>query len=83
MANRNISRSKNRLVLRWGVRILAGMLLLLLIAFLIVFRSALYHRFVTFPRQARAWAAIQAQRQTPALDDGWEDHRGVSHCHSE
>lgn len=83
MASSNVARSKWRVAFRWGVRILGGVALLLLIAFVFVFRNALYHRYVTFPKQAHAWKEIQAQRQTPALDDGWEDHRGVCHSHSE
>jgi len=72
-----------RSVLRWSARVLVCLVALLVVAFLVVFRQALYHRFVAFPREARAWQAIRATRIDPPLDDGWEEYRGVCHSHSE
>lgn len=48
-----------------------------------LFRSALYNRFIGFPREAGAWQALRDSRVAPSLDDGWNEYRGVSHSHSE
>jgi hypothetical protein len=65
---------------RWGVRIGAG--LAILVALILVFwlRGALYNRFVRFPREEAAWQAIRAQRQ-PVTDQETE-FRGILHAHS-
>jgi len=39
-------------------------------------------RYIRFPREAKAWAAIKVDRQEVLLDDGWTDYRGPIHCHS-
>ncbi|MBI2432498.1 MAG: hypothetical protein HYV26_06475, partial [Candidatus Hydrogenedentes bacterium] len=49
----------------------------------VAFHDALYNRFVHFPRLARAWAALGAQREAVTLDDGWTEFRGICHSHSE
>lgn len=56
---------------------------LLLVAFLVVFRAAIYHRLVTFPAEKNAWESIRAQREQVVLDDGWMEIRGACHSHSE
>ena len=83
MAYREKKRGKLRFLLRWGVRVLALAVVLVAVLLLVVFRTALYHRLVTFPREAEAWAAIRAGRAEVTLDDGWNDYRGVCHSHSE
>ena len=45
-------------------------------------RGALYHRFVSFPREAAAWQALRAQRQPVAYTAGWNEYRGILHSHS-
>ncbi|MCX5758177.1 MAG: hypothetical protein NTU83_06655 [Candidatus Hydrogenedentes bacterium] len=62
---------------------LAVLLVLLVVALGVVFRTAIYHRYVLFPKQAAAWTAIRAQRQPVTLDDGWKEFRGAMHSHSE
>lgn len=57
-------------------------LVLLGAALLWLFRDALYDRYVLFPEQEAAWAALRAQRQEVTLDDGYYDVRGVCHSHS-
>jgi len=57
--------------------------ILVIIAAGVFLRGALYNRFVQFPREARAWEAIRADRIEVTLDDGWRDYRGVCHSHSE
>ena len=68
---------------RWIFRICALVLVLAVVAFLVVFRSALYNRFIVFPKHARAWEQIATLRQPVALDDGWTEYRGACHNHSE
>ena len=69
--------------LLWLLRAAALILILLTAVVLFWMRSALYHRFVRFPRQAAAWEALRAQRQTVADNAGWPEFRGVCHSHSE
>ena len=42
--------SKVRTVVRWSFRLLILLLIILAIAFLVVFRDALYNRFILFPK---------------------------------
>ena len=72
-----------RFLLKWTLRAAAALLVLLLLAFCVVFRTALYDRFYLFPKQAQAWAQFRAERVAPTLDDGWNEYRGVLHNHSE
>jgi len=69
--------------LKWAFRGCAALLVLLVLAFLVVFRTALYDRFYLFPKQAQAWAQFRAERVVPTLDDGWNEYRGCLHAHSE
>lgn len=74
--------SKLRLFFRWAFRITAMMIILVLLTIGYTFRADLYKLFVRFPKEARAWAAIKADRQEVTLDDGWTDYRGPIHNHS-
>ncbi len=69
--------------LKWLVRGCAVILLVFMVAFLVLFRTALYDRFYLFPKQAQAWAQFKADRVAPGLDDGWNEYRGCLHAHSE
>lgn len=73
------------MILRWVGRIGLVILLLLTVAFLVVFRGALYNRFVVFPRQAAAWEAIREDRVPVDLPYHipWNHYRGTAHNHSE
>lgn len=72
-----------RKTLRWTARLIGIFILLMAIAFLVLFRTALYHRFVVFPAESAAWDEIRAQRREVLLDDGWPQSRGACHNHSE
>jgi hypothetical protein len=74
--------SKARLFFRWTMRITALLIGLALLIIAYSLRADLYRRFVRFPKEARAWAAIKADRQEVTLDDGWTDYRGPIHNHS-
>jgi hypothetical protein len=69
--------------LKWTLRSVAAILLLLVVTLGVVFRTALYDRFYLFPKQAQAWAQFRAERVVPKLDDGWNEYRGCLHAHSE
>lgn len=77
--------AKNRKSRRWlrGLLKLAGVVVLLLVL-LVVFwlRSALYNRFVRFPREAAAWQALRNERQPVTDNAGWNEYRGTLHNHS-
>jgi hypothetical protein len=68
--------------LRWTLRGVIALAIVFAVAFAVVFRSALYDRFYLFPREAKAWAQIQAERVEPTLDDGWNEYRGALHAHT-
>lgn len=74
--------SKLRLFFRWTFCITALVIILVLLTIGYTFRSDLYRLFVRFPKEAKAWAAIKADRQEVTLDDGWTDYRGPIHNHS-
>lgn len=71
-----------RVWLRRCVWLTGGALLLLGLVVLFWLRGALYHRFVTFPREAAAWQELRAQRQPVAYTAGWNEYRGILHSHS-
>ena len=73
---------KIRLFFRWTFRVIALVTILILLIVGYILRLDLYRCFVRFPREARAWAVIKADRQEVVLDDGWIDYRGPIHCHS-
>jgi hypothetical protein len=74
--------SKLRVFVRWTMRITVPVIFLALLIIAYCLRKDLYRRFVRFPKEARAWAAIKADRQAVTLDDGWTDYRGPIHNHS-
>ncbi len=74
--------SKLRVWLRRLVRLTGWALVLIVVVLLFWMRGALYHRFVTFPREAAAWQALRAQRQPVAFTAGWNEYRGILHSHS-
>jgi len=71
-----------RLFFRWTARISALVIILILTIIGYTLRADLYRRFVRFPQEAKAWAAIKADRQEVTLDHGWADYRGAIHNHS-
>ena len=75
-------RSIVRTIVRWAVRLVVTLVVIAAVAFVIVFRDALYNRFVRFPREAKAWSQLQSQHKDVALDDGWNDYPGTCHNHS-
>lgn len=70
------------LFFRWTMRITVLLTVLILAVIAWRFRVDLYRRFVRFPREAKAWEEIKADRQEVTLDDGWTDYRGPIHNHS-
>ena len=64
------------------VRLTGWLIILTVVVVLFWLRGALYHRFVTFPREAAAWSALRAQRQPVAYTAGWNEYRGILHSHS-
>ena len=73
---------KLRIWLRRLVRLIGCALILFVVAVLFWLRGALYHRFVSFPREEAAWQAIRAQRQPVTDNAGWNEYRGILHSHS-
>src|SRR5271157_1272983 len=70
---------------RWlgrALRLFGAVIILLGLAVLFWLRGALYHRFVTFPREEAAWQALRAARQPAPDDSGWTEYRGILHTHS-
>lgn len=45
-------------------------------------RGALHHRFVRFPAEEAAWAALRADRQPVEPTGPWQEYRGIVHSHS-
>ncbi len=68
---------------RWGIRLVIGLFLLFVGAFLGGFAPQLYHHFWLFPKQARVWKDFAAKRTPVELKTGWNEYRGVMHSHSE
>jgi len=81
MAEEN-HKQKKRTWLRWVARFIAGLAVLVVVVVLFWLRGALYHRFVSFPREDAAWLAIRAQRQPVTNNAGWNEYRGILHSHS-
>lgn len=46
-------------------------------------RGAIYHRWITYPRQQAAWESLRAQREPLTNNMGWKEFRGILHSHSE
>ena len=73
---------KRRHWLRWVAKIIGWSLLLFCLAVLFWLRGALYHRFVSFPKEEKAWQEIRAQRQPVTNHTEWTEYRGILHTHS-
>ncbi len=71
-----------RIWLRRLVRLTGWALIVFVVVVLFWLRGALYHRFISFPREEAAWQAIRAQRQPVAYTAGWNEYRGILHSHS-
>jgi hypothetical protein len=74
---------KRRRIWLWLGKTAGALLLLTVVATLLWFHRALYHRWVRFPNEAAAWQALRLQRQPVLGDSGWKEYRGVLHSHSE
>lgn len=74
---------KKRTLVRRAVRWLGIVVVLVAVALAVWLRSALYNRFVRFPREEAAWAAIRSERKRVAEITGWREYRGILHSHSE
>jgi hypothetical protein len=68
--------------LRWTFRIAAVFVLVCVLAFAVLARTQLYHHFFLFPKQAAAWKDLEAKRVPVPLKTGWNEYRGIIHCHS-
>jgi len=77
-----IAPGKLRIWLRRLVRLTGWALIVFVVVVLFWLRGALYHRFISFPREEAAWQAIRAQRQPVAYTAGWNEYRGILHSHS-
>ena len=77
--------SKIRTMVRWSFRLFVLLLLIAVIALLVVFRGALYNRFVLFPKQEAAWLEIRSERSAKTLPYSitWNRYKGTAHNHSE
>jgi len=73
---------KKRIWLRRALRLVGAAIVLLALVVLFWLRGALYHRFVSFPREEAAWQALRAQRQPVPGIAGLNDYRGILHSHS-
>ncbi|MCA1901389.1 MAG: hypothetical protein LDL53_04120 [Candidatus Hydrogenedens sp.] len=69
--------------IKWTLYSISIIIVLILIGFLYLFRTAIHHRFIDFPREKKAWEELRKQYQQPVYDDGWNDYAGVCHSHSE
>ena len=66
----------------WGARLLAVLVLAGGLLFVGLFHTALYNRYITFPKEAAAWQALRDLREEVTLEDGYADYAGVCHSHS-
>ena len=67
---------------RWFFRAFIVLAVLVLVALAIWLHKALYHRWVTFPRQQAGWAELKAQRQPTQPHGSLTEFRGILHSHS-
>src|SRR5690349_5179208 len=85
MASEKLSKSRGKppgRMRRW-LRWIAVLGLLVTVAILVWLRTALYNRFIRFPKTEAAWATIRSQRQPVLAQTGWKHYRGILHAHSE
>jgi hypothetical protein len=78
----NSAGKKQRVWLRRALRFTGAAIILFGLILLFWLRGALYHHFVTFPREQAAWQALRAQRQAVPGFPGLNDYRGILHSHS-
>ena len=60
----------------------AATIALLAACILLWLSPALYHHWVTFPRDEAAWQSLRAQRQSAPVEGSWHEYRGILHSHS-
>ncbi len=72
-------------LLRLAGRISLVVVVLIAVAFLVVFRGALYNRYFVFPQQDACWERIRESRVEVSMpgDIPWTHYRGTAHNHSE
>jgi hypothetical protein len=70
-------------VLKWTGIVLAVLAVVLAAALIFYLREPISHRFSLYPKQARAWQALRAERQELTQPNGWNEYKGVMHSHSE
>ncbi len=75
-------RGRMRILFRRAVRWFGIVMALVAVALVVWLRGALYNRFVRFPREEAAWAAIRSQRKPVTENAGWREYRGILHSHS-
>jgi hypothetical protein len=68
--------------LRFSAWVVAASVAVVLAVVLFWLKDALYNRFVRYPGQQAAWAALRAERQHVVEQTGWAEYRGVLHSHS-
>jgi len=73
---------KMQILFRRVFRLVGVMIVLATMVMLFWLRDAFYHRWVRFPREEAAWAAIRAQRQPVLANAGWLEYRGILHNHT-
>jgi hypothetical protein len=67
---------------KWAARLVLALVLILMLGWFAIFHRAVWHRFVTFPREEKAWEELRQQRRDVERTDGWTEYRGVCHSHS-
>ncbi len=71
-----------RFLFRWAFRLTAIAVFIAVVAGVYFLRDGLYNHFVTYPKQAQAWADLKKEFKPVSLDDGWNEYRGIIHSHS-
>jgi hypothetical protein len=74
--------SRGRRLVRWALKLVMRLTLLVALVILAWFGPALYHRFVRFPEEVADLASLRADRQPVLENTGWREYRGVLHSHS-
>lgn len=71
-----------RFLFRWTFRLAALLLFIALAIAAYWLRDGLYNHYITYPKQAQAWADLKKEFKPVSLDDGWNEYRGIIHSHS-
>ena len=74
---------KLRILLRRFIKLTVWLAVVAAVLVLFWLRSALYNRFVRFPRDEAAWQLIRSKHQMVTNNAGWNEYRGILHAHSE